>query len=109
MAFGVGAIVGTGIYTLVGVGATAAGLMILRVREPNLVRPFRAPLAFIIAPAAILGCAYLFYSLPVGTQIRFFVWMGIGAVVYFVYSRNASNMSKVEVLCRAEKALIGGV
>jgi basic amino acid/polyamine antiporter, APA family len=82
--------------TLAAFIATAAGLMILRVREPNLVRPFRAPFAFVIAPAAILGCAYLFYSLPVGTQIRFFTWMGIGMIIYFLYSRNASNMTKAD-------------
>lgn len=78
--------------TLAAFIATSAGLLILRRREPNLHRPFRAPLANVIAPAAILGCLYLFYSLPFGTQRNFFIWMAIGIVVYFLYSRKASNM-----------------
>ena len=80
--------------TLAAFIATALALLILRRREPDLHRPFRAPLAYVIAPAAILGCAYLFYSLPFGTQRNFFIWMGIGVVVYFLYSRKASNMTK---------------
>jgi APA family basic amino acid/polyamine antiporter len=80
--------------TLAAFIATALALLILRRREPGLHRPFRAPLANIIAPAAILGCAYLFYSLPFSTQRNFFIWMGIGVVVYFLYSRRASNMTQ---------------
>ncbi len=79
--------------TLAAFIATAAALMILRVREPDRARPFRTPFAFIVAPAAILGCLYLFVSLPVETQIRFFIWMAIGFVVYFVFSRGSSALA----------------
>ena len=67
--------------------ATALALMILRVREPNRARPFRAPFGFAVAILAILGCLYLFFSLPGATQIRFFIWMAAGLVVYFVFAR----------------------
>ncbi len=67
--------------------ATALALMILRVREPNRNRPFKAPFGFVVAIAAILGCLYLFFSLPGATQARFFLWMAAGLVVYFVFSR----------------------
>lgn len=80
--------------TLLAFIATAAGLIILRVREPSAVRPFKAPLGMITATLAILGCLYLFYSLPSATQIRFFIWMAIGVIVYFAYSRGASNLNK---------------
>lgn len=80
--------------TLAAFVATAAALMILRVREPNRARPFKTPLAFVVGPAAILGCLYLFFSLPTVTQARFFIWMAIGLVVYFVFSRGASRLAK---------------
>jgi APA family basic amino acid/polyamine antiporter len=80
--------------TLAAFIATAAALMILRVKEPARHRPFRTPFAFIVAPLAIIGCLYLFASLPTATQTRFFIWMGIGLVVYFVFSRGSSMLSK---------------
>jgi basic amino acid/polyamine antiporter, APA family len=79
--------------TLMAFIATAAGLIILRFREPDIHRPFKAPLGIVTATLAIIGCLYLFYSLPLGTQIRFFVWMAIGIAVYFLYSRNASKLN----------------
>lgn len=69
--------------------ATAIALMILRVREPGRHRPFRAPFGFVIAIGAIVGCLYLFASLPIETQTRFFIWMAIGLVVYFVFRKRA--------------------
>lgn len=80
--------------TLAAFIATAAALMILRVREPNRARPFKTPFAFVVAPAAIIGCLYLFFSLPSVTQIRFFIWMAIGLVVYFVFSRGSSLLGR---------------
>lgn len=69
--------------------ATAVALMILRVREPNRHRPFKAPFGFIVAIGAILGCLYLFSSLPIETQTRFFIWMATGVVIYFVFRKRA--------------------
>lgn len=80
--------------TLAAFVATSAALMILRVREPNRDRPFKTPFAFVIAPLAIAGCLYLFISLPAVTQTRFFIWMAIGLVVYFVFSRGSSALAK---------------
>ncbi len=80
--------------TLAAFIATAAALMILRVREPSRERPFKTPFAFIVAPLAILGCLYLFISLPAITQTRFFIWMAIGLVAYFVFSRGSSVLAQ---------------
>jgi len=79
--------------TLAAFVATAAAVMILRVREPNRVRPFKTPFAFVVAPLAILGCLYLFFSLPAATQTRFFIWMAVGLPVYFLYSARASMLA----------------
>jgi APA family basic amino acid/polyamine antiporter len=80
--------------TLAAFIATAIAMMILRIREPKRARPFKTPLAFVVGPVAIAGCLYLFYSLPGVTQMRFFVWMAIGLVVYFVFSRGSSVLTK---------------
>jgi basic amino acid/polyamine antiporter, APA family len=80
--------------TLLAFIATAAGLIILRRREPNIERPFKAPLGVLTAILAIVGCVYLLYSLPAATQMRFVIWMAIGAVVYFLYSRRASKLNQ---------------
>jgi APA family basic amino acid/polyamine antiporter len=70
--------------TLAAFIAVAASLMVMRRRDPSRARPFRTPFAWVLAPFAILGCIYLFISLQTGTQIRFFVWIALGLVVYAV-------------------------
>jgi len=67
--------------------AVAACVLVLRRRAPGARRPFRTPLAWVVAPVAILGCVYLFTSLQSVTQISFFVWNGIGLLVYLLYGR----------------------
>ncbi|MDP3736527.1 MAG: amino acid permease [Hyphomonadaceae bacterium] len=68
--------------TLAAFIAVAVSLMVMRVRDPARTRPFRTPFGWVLAVLAILGCLYLFVSLPPATQIRFFIWMAIGLVVY---------------------------
>ncbi len=70
--------------------AVAACVLVLRRRDPGARRPFRTPLAWVIAPAAILGCIYLFSSLQEVTQVAFFIWNGAGLLLYFVYGRTRS-------------------
>ena len=80
--------------TLAAFIAVAVSLMVLRRREPNLERPFRTPLAWIVAPAAILGCLYLFSSLNSGTIERFFIWMAIGIPVYLLWGSHKSALAQ---------------
>ncbi len=80
--------------TLIAFIATALGLIIMRRRSPEIARPFTAPLGIPVAIAAIIGCIYLLWSLPYGTQIRCVIWMSIGAAVYLLYSRRASRMNE---------------
>jgi len=68
--------------TLLAFMAVALCLLVLRRREPGWKRPFRATMAWIIAPAAIVGCFYLFLSLPPRTQLFFAAWNTIGLVIY---------------------------
>lgn len=80
--------------TLAAFTAVAVCLLVLRKREPNRARVFRTPMAWVVGPLAILGCAYLFISLPVKTQLWFLVWNVIGVVVYFAYARRNAVLGK---------------
>ncbi len=79
--------------TLAAFSAVGLCLMVLRRREPNRLRVFRAPLWWVVGPVAILGCVYLFFSLPTSTQVNFLIWNLIGAVVYLAYSRRGSLLN----------------
>lgn len=80
--------------TLAAFIATGAALIILRRREPDRARPFRAPAAIVVGVLTILGCLYLFYSLPNLTKINFFLWMAVGLPVYFLYGAWASGLAR---------------
>jgi APA family basic amino acid/polyamine antiporter len=80
--------------TLAAFIAVAIAVMVLRRREPARERPFRTPLAWIIAPLAIIGCVYLFSSLNGGTIQRFFIWMAIGVPVYLLWGAHQSALAK---------------
>jgi APA family basic amino acid/polyamine antiporter len=72
--------------------SVALGVMILRKRDPDRVRPFRAPFVWIVGPLAIGGCAFLLFSLPLRTQVTFFIWAGIGLLVYAAYGYRKSPL-----------------
>lgn len=80
--------------TLAAFIAVAIAVMVLRRREPGRERPFRTPLAWIVAPLAIVGCVYLFSSLNSGTIERFFIWMAIGVPVYMLWGAHQSALAK---------------
>jgi APA family basic amino acid/polyamine antiporter len=73
--------------TLAAFLAVAVCVLVLRRREPGAARAFRTPLVWVVAPFAILGCVYLFWSLPSSTQLYFLLWNLGGLAVYFAYAR----------------------
>jgi APA family basic amino acid/polyamine antiporter len=75
--------------------ATAVAVMTLRRARPDLARPFVTPLVWVIGPAAVLGCLYLFTSLSAKTIVFFFVWNAAGLVAYLVWARRTSRLAAV--------------
>jgi APA family basic amino acid/polyamine antiporter len=71
----------------------SAGVIILRRTRPDLERSFRAPWVPMLPIAAILACLWLMVNLTALTWIRFLVWMAVGVVVYFAYSRRHSVLA----------------
>src|SRR6201988_3994305 len=81
------------IGTLFAFALVAAGVLILRYREPERRRAFRAPCGALSQGMSILTCVLLMAGLPVMNWLRFFVWLAIGLVIYFSYSRQRSTLS----------------
>jgi basic amino acid/polyamine antiporter, APA family len=73
--------------TLTAFIAVAACLLALRRRDPKAPRIYRTPAAWVVGPAAILGCLYLFANLQLKTQMFFAIWNVIGLGCYFVWRR----------------------
>ena len=88
--------------TLVAFVAVAASMMILRRTAPNAARLFRCPQAYVVGTAAILGCLYLFISLPESTIVRFLIWNLLGLAVYLAYGRRRSALRHAEPLPAAQ-------
>lgn len=78
--------------TLCAFVAVSLSMMIFRIRDPKRPRMFKTPLAFVVGPAAILGCGYLFYSLPLLTKLLFVGWNLVGIAVYAAYGVHKSRL-----------------
>lgn len=82
------------IGTLAAFVVVCAGTIVLRIKNPTMLRPFKLPLGFLVPALGIGFCLYLMLSLPIVTWIRFFAWMGIGLVIYFLYGIKQSRLAK---------------
>ncbi len=78
--------------TLFAFAMVAISVMVLRRTDATRHRPFRTPLVYLVAPLAVAGCLYLFFSLSAYTLGLFVGWAALGLVVYFAYSRSHSHV-----------------
>jgi len=81
------------IGTLFAFTLVAGGVLILRYRDPARPRGFRAPGGPIAPVMTILTCLLLMAGLPILNWIRFFTWLAIGMVIYWLYSRKHSEFA----------------
>jgi APA family basic amino acid/polyamine antiporter len=84
------------IGTLLAFVIVCAGIIVLRYKSPNLARPFRTPFVPVVPILGILICGYMMSSLPATTWERLIVWMVIGLLIYFFYSRSHSKLARAE-------------
>ena len=81
------------IGTLFAFTLVCLGVLVLRMTEPDLVRPFRAPAVVVVGPAGAASALFLMSGLPLDTWIRFGVWLVIGLAVYFFYGMKHSRIA----------------
>ncbi len=79
------------IGTLFAFVVVCVGVLVLRLREPERERPFRAPAIMVVAPLGALGSIFVMAGLPADTWIRLAVWLAIGIVIYALYGRHHSR------------------
>jgi APA family basic amino acid/polyamine antiporter len=79
--------------TLAAFIATAVAMMVLRRQRPEIARPFRTPIWWLVGPLAVAGCLYLFWSLAEVTKWMFLAWNVIGVLVYLLYGRTRSRLA----------------
>jgi APA family basic amino acid/polyamine antiporter len=80
--------------TLLAFAMICGAVWMLRVREPNIERPYKTPILPVIATCGILANLYLMYNLRYDTKITFLIWCALGILVYFAYSKRNSNLEK---------------
>jgi APA family basic amino acid/polyamine antiporter len=83
--------------TLLAFSIVCAGVWILRVRHPDLERPFRTPMVPVVPILGVLSAFYLMVNLPLLTWEVVIVWLIVGLVIYFTYSTKHSKVQQLSV------------
>jgi len=83
----------TSFGTLFAFVLVSAGIWILRVKSPNMDRPFKTPLVPLVPILGAVICLAMIFALDAQTLKVAFGWMALGLVVYFTYSRKRSKLN----------------
>ncbi|HKP85619.1 MAG TPA: amino acid permease [Blastocatellia bacterium] len=83
----------TNIGTLFAFILVCAGIIVLRVKDPDRPRPFRVKGGLIIPILGIISCLYLIYYLPPTSWLRFAAWLNLGFVIYVGYGSVRSRLT----------------
>ena len=83
----------TSIGTLFAFILVCIGVWIMRVKRPDIVRGFRAPVLPVTATLGVVVCLSMIYGLGWTNWARLIVWLLIGFVIYFGYSRRHSRLA----------------
>jgi APA family basic amino acid/polyamine antiporter len=84
----------TSIGTLLAFVLVCIGILVMRKSDPTTPRPFRTPLVPLVPILGILVCTAMIVSLDNTTILVAFIWMIVGLLIYFGYSRKSSKLNK---------------
>jgi len=84
------------IGTLFAFAVVSAGVLVLRVTQPDLPRAFRTPVVWLTAPLGVVSCVALMGTLPGDTWLRLFAWMSLGLVIYGAYGMRHSKLGNAD-------------
>lgn len=86
----------TSIGTLFAFILVCLGVLVMRKKMPDAPRAFRTPLVPVVPILGIATCLFMMVFLPGDTWIRLIIWLLIGLVIYFKYSRYHSKLRNPE-------------
>jgi basic amino acid/polyamine antiporter, APA family len=93
--FDIGTLVNlSNIGTLFAFILVALAVLVLRRTQPDRKRGFRVPFSPWLPILSLICCFVLMASLTVENWVRFFIWLVIGLVIYFTYSRKHSQLRR---------------
>src|SRR5260370_4518685 len=81
------------IGTLFAFVLVSLGVLFLRRSQPERRRVFKVPLVPLFPIISVVLCVALMAGLLVITWLRFFGWLALGLVIYFLYSRYHSEFA----------------
>ncbi len=80
--------------TLLAFAMISGAVLLLRYQQPDIERPYKAPLIWFVAPMGVFFNLYLMTQTQAATWKAFLIWSTLGIIVYFIYSRGKSNLNK---------------
>ena len=82
----------TSIGTLFAFVIVCAGVLVMRKTQPGVPRPFRTPMVPLVPVLGIIVCMAMMFGLGWSNWARLLVWLIIGLLIYFGYSRRHSKV-----------------
>jgi len=73
------------IGTLLAFAIVCIGIIVLRVKRPDIERTFKTPFVPLVPILGAGICILQMASLPLDTWLRLIIWMAIGMLIYFTY------------------------
>jgi amino acid transporter len=86
------------IGTLTAFIVVSAGVIVLRIQEPDLPRGFKVPGYPVTPVLSMAACAYILYSLHWYTWVAFSGWVAVALIFYLVWGRRHSALNRTVAL-----------
>ncbi len=84
----------TNIGTLAAFSLVCLGVIWMRYTKPDMPRPFKTPFSPLVPALGVIFCGYLMSHLSHTVWRNFGIWMLVGVLIYFFYSRSHSVLGK---------------
>ncbi|WP_027348916.1 amino acid permease [Halotalea alkalilenta] len=81
--------------TLLAFTIISLSVPVLRRTRPDLKRAFKVPAPWVLGPLSVVICLILMFNLALETWIAFMIWLAIGLVFYFGYSRRHAKLENL--------------
>ena len=88
---------------LVSIGTLLAFLIVclavpvLRKRAPDVPRGFKVKAPLLIGLLGASACLFVMIGLPADTWLRLIIWLALGMILYFTYSRRHSKLRRLRL------------